>query len=141
MCAAWKKKNERKEIVCFYSTQSDILLCGIAMFSRGNKNKLRTFQPQTKFTGSYKKKSVCDLIFIFILIFIMINCVMSWIQTHLFFCLFFLNMSYYFWMKTCMKNVNNFQMARVQLSICLIFCQFQPTVTVIKVLLIEKACT
>ena len=68
MCAAWKKKNERNEIVCFYCTQSDILLCGIARFSRGNKNKLRTFQPQklkkiknsqpqTKFTGSYKKKS------------------------------------------------------------------------------------
>ena len=67
MCAAWKKKNERNEIVCFYCTQSDILLCGIARFSRGNKNKLRTFQPQkwkkiknsqsqTKFTGSYKKK-------------------------------------------------------------------------------------
>ena len=67
MCAAWKKKNERNEIVCFYCTQSDILLCGIAKFSRGNKNKLRTFQPQkwkkiknsqpqTKFTGSYKKK-------------------------------------------------------------------------------------
>ena len=50
--------------MCFYSTQPDILLCGI---TRGNKNKLRTFQPQkwkkiknsrpqTKFTGSYKKK-------------------------------------------------------------------------------------
>ena len=56
-------------MVCFYCTQSDILLCSIASFSRGNKNKLRTFQPQkgkkiknsqpqTKFTGSYKKKSV-----------------------------------------------------------------------------------
>ena len=55
--------------MCFYSTQSDILLCGIAMFSWGKRNKLRTFQsqkrkkikksqPQTKFTGSYKKKSV-----------------------------------------------------------------------------------
>ena len=55
--------------MCFYSTQSDILLCGIARFSRGNKNKLRTFQPQklkkiknsqpqTEFTGSYKKESV-----------------------------------------------------------------------------------
>ena len=67
MCAVWKKKNERNEIVCFYCTQSDILLCGIARFSRGNKNKLRIFQsqkwkkiknsqPQTKFTGSYKKR-------------------------------------------------------------------------------------
>ena len=72
MCAAWKKKNERNEIVCFYCTQSDILLCGIARFSRGNKNKLRTFQPQkwkkikssqpqTKFTGSYKKKECTSL--------------------------------------------------------------------------------
>ena len=54
--------------MCFYSTQPDILLCGI---TRGNKNKLRTFQPQkwkkiknsrpqTKFTGSYKKKSVVE---------------------------------------------------------------------------------
>ena len=67
MCAASKKKNERNEIVCFYCTQSDILPCGIARFSRGYKNKLRTFQPQkgkknknsqpqTKFAGSYRKK-------------------------------------------------------------------------------------
>ena len=67
MCAAWKKKNERNEIVCFYCTQSEILLCGIARFSRRNKSKLRTFQPQkwkkiknsqpqTKFAGCYKKK-------------------------------------------------------------------------------------
>ena len=67
MCAAWKKKNERNEIVCFYCDQSDILLCGIARFSWGNKNELRTFQPQkwkkikssqpqTKFTCSYKKR-------------------------------------------------------------------------------------
>ena len=52
--------------MCFYCTQSDIPLCGIARFSQGNKNKL-TFQPQkgkkiknsqpkTKFTDSYKKK-------------------------------------------------------------------------------------
>ena len=46
MCAACKKKNKRNEIACFYRTQSDILLCGIARFNRGNKNKLRTFQPQ-----------------------------------------------------------------------------------------------
>ena len=38
--------------MCFYCTQSDILLYGIARFSRGNKNN----QPQTKFTGSYKRK-------------------------------------------------------------------------------------
>ena len=51
----------------FYRTKSDTLPCGIARFIRGIKNKLRTFQPQkrkknknsqpqTKFTGSYKKK-------------------------------------------------------------------------------------
>ena len=73
MCAASKKRNERNEIVCFYCTHSDILLFGIARFIRGNKNKLRTFQPQkrkkiknsqpqTKFTGSYKKKSVVNLL-------------------------------------------------------------------------------
>ena len=60
----WKKKN-----LNFNCTKSDILLWGIARFSRGNKKKLRTFQPQkwkkiknsqpqTKFTGSYKKRSV-----------------------------------------------------------------------------------
>ena len=41
-----KEKEWKKKIVCFYSTKSDILLCGIARFSRGNKNKLRTFKPQ-----------------------------------------------------------------------------------------------
>ena len=46
MCAAWKKKNERNEIVCFCCTQSGILLCGIARFSWENKNELRTFQSQ-----------------------------------------------------------------------------------------------
>ena len=58
--------------MCFYCTQSDILLCGIARFSRGSKNKLRTFQPQKwrkkknkknsqpqrKCTGFYKKRVV-----------------------------------------------------------------------------------
>ena len=62
-----KEKNERNEIVCFYCTQSDILFCRIARFSQGNKNKLRTYQPQKwkklrtaslkqNFTGSYKKR-------------------------------------------------------------------------------------
>ena len=32
--------------MCFYSTQSHILPCGIARFSRVNKNKLRALQPQ-----------------------------------------------------------------------------------------------
>ena len=56
-----------------------------------------------------------DLFFIFAFIFIVTNRIISWIQTHLFFCLF-LRMSYYFWMITWMKNVNNFQIAKVQLQ-------------------------
>ena len=62
-------------MVRFYCTQSDILLCGIASFSRRNKNKLRTFQPQkwkqvkssqpqTKCNGSYIKKSVYYIVHI-----------------------------------------------------------------------------
>ena len=57
----WKKWNSVFSLYCL------TFFCGIARFSRGNKNKLRTFQPQkwnkiknsqpqTKFTGSYKKK-------------------------------------------------------------------------------------
>ena len=56
---------------------------------------------------------LCDLFFIFIFIFIVINCIISWIQTHFFFC-FFLKICPIFWMLTCMKKVNNFQIARVQ---------------------------
>ena len=47
---------------------------------------------------------LCDLFLIFIFIFIMINPVISWIQTHLVFCLFFKNISHYFSMITWMKN-------------------------------------
>ena len=50
MRIAWKKKYERNEIVCFYCGQFHIV-CGIAKFSQGNKNKLRTFQSQ-----KWKKK-------------------------------------------------------------------------------------
>ena len=46
---------------------------------------------------------LCDLFFIFIIIFTMIKYI---IYTHIFF-FFFYNMSYYFWMITWMKNVNN----------------------------------
>ena len=51
--------------MCFCCTQSDILLCGITKFSRGNNNisasKMKTnknSQPQIKFTGSYKNKEI-----------------------------------------------------------------------------------
>ena len=68
MCAAWKKNNEKNESV--FIVLSLILFCGIPTFTGGNKNKLRTFQPQkwkkkkkiknsqpqAKFTGSYQKK-------------------------------------------------------------------------------------
>ena len=73
---------------------------------------------------------LCDLFFIFFLIFIMIT-LESHENRHT--CFFaFQNMSYYFLMLTWMKNVNNLQTVkfslRVLLSICLIFCQFQPWV-------------
>ena len=46
--------------------------------------------------------------------------------------LIFQNMSYHFWMITWMKNVNNFEIAKVESqslhSICLIFWQFLPGV-------------
>ena len=44
-------------------------------------------------------------------IFIMINRVISWIQTHLFPYVFIRG---YFWIITLMKNVNNFQIAKIQ---------------------------
>ena len=57
---------------------------------------------------------LCDLFFIFTFIFIMIHRIISWIQTHLFFCLFFRICPNYFVMITWMKNLNNFQIAKVQ---------------------------
>ena len=54
---------------------------------------------------------LCDLFLIFIFIFIMINRMNRDILVLL---LIFWNMSYYFWMITWMKNVNNFQIAKVQ---------------------------
>ena len=54
---------------------------------------------------------LCDLFLIFIFIFIMINRLNTDTLVVL---LIFQNMSYYFWMITQMKNVNNFQIAKVQ---------------------------
>ena len=54
--------------------------------------------------------------------------------------LFFKNISNYFWMITWIKNVNNFQIAKVQPSgICLAFCQFQSAV-IYKSLAYKKTC-
>ena len=54
---------------------------------------------------------LCDLIFIFILIFVMINRMNT---DTLVLLLIFQNMSYYLWMITWMKNVHNFWVGKVQ---------------------------
>ena len=83
---------------------------------------------------------LCDLFFIFIFIFIMINRMNA---NTLVILLIFQNMSYYFLDHYVMRNVNNFQIAKVQsqgfLSICLTFCQFFSLSLLIKVQLIKKA--
>ena len=56
---------------------------------------------------------LCDLFFIISIIFIMINSIISWIPTHLFFCLY-LEHAILFWAITWIKGVNNFQIAKVQ---------------------------
>ena len=66
-----------------------------------------------------------DLFLKFVLIIIMINRIISWIKTFMFFCFFPKDRSLYFLIIMWMKNVNNFQIAKVQphdlllLSICL----------------------
>ena len=66
-----------------------------------------------------------DLFLTVIFIFIMINFIISWIQTQMLFCFFFKNISYYFWMISWMKNVNNFQIAKSLASYyCLPFVWF-----------------
>ena len=52
---------------------------------------------------------LCDLFFLSVFIFIIVNRIISRIQTHLLL-FFFYNMPYYFWM----KNVNNFQIIKIQ---------------------------
>ena len=86
---------------------------------------------------------LCDMFFIFISIFIMINRIISWKQTHLFICLFFKTCSIIFtwqrgWRMRIIFKEQKFSL-RVLLSICLIFCQFQPGVSS-KSVAYEKAC-
>ena len=57
---------------------------------------------------------LCDLFSIFSLIFIVINHITSFKQTHLFFVHFFKNIFYHFWMITWIKKVKNFQIVKVQ---------------------------
>ena len=55
--------------------------------------------------------------------------------------LIFQNMSYYFWMITFIKNVSNFQLAKVQPEgVVWLFANFSLAL-LIKVLLIKKACS
>ena len=69
----------------------------------------------TVFVPTSRLKSIYvylwNLFFIFIFIFIMINRMNTDIFVLL---LIFQNMSYYFWMITQIKGVNNFQIAKVQ---------------------------
>ena len=73
-----------------------------------------------------------ESIFIFVFIFIMINCIISWIQTCLFFCLFFRICPIIVrwqrgWRMPIIFGCKKFSL-RVLLSICLVFCRFQPGV-------------
>ena len=54
---------------------------------------------------------ICDLFFIYIFIFIIITCMDTEALVIL---LIFKNMSYNFWVITWMRNVNNFQIVKVQ---------------------------
>ena len=56
---------------------------------------------------------LCDLFFVFSLIFIVINHITSFKQTSLFF-VYFLKYLQLFWIITWMKNANNFQIVKVQ---------------------------
>ena len=74
----------------------------------------------------------------------MISRVCTLINRQLLFLLIYYNTSYYFWMITCMKNVNNRQMTKIQLQgvaqhLLNFFANFILAL-LIKVLLIKKAC-
>ena len=76
---------------------------------------------------------LCDLFFIFSLIFVTINHKISFALTYLFFINFFQNILFYFWVITLIKKVNNFLKKqkfslRALFSFCFIFCQLQPGV-------------
>ena len=83
---------------------------------------------------------LCDLFFIFSLIFIVINHITSFKQTYLFFAPF-LEYFLLFFIISWIKKANNFQIAIVRpqlLSFCLIFCQFQPGVVYKRVVYKKK---
>ena len=69
------------------------------------------------------------------------SCIISWIQTYLFFCLYF-RISYHFWIITWVKNANNLQITKAS-GCCLAFAWFFANFSLAwltKVLLIKKAC-
>ena len=60
--------------------------------------------------------SLCKTFFISIFIFILINQIISWKQTHLFLLFVFQSTFYYFWTVTSMKYESNFHTEKVQLQ-------------------------
>ena len=84
---------------------------------------------------------LCDLFFIFIFICIMINRLISWIQTHCF--AYYLKYALLFLDDNVDEDVNNFQIVKVQphgnASHLLDFCQFQPGIAY-KSVSHKKAC-
>ena len=83
---------------------------------------------------------LCDLLFIVILIFSMINCMIKRIQTHLFFCLFPWIYPITFAWRICTTLKQQMFDLWVLLSICLIFYQYQPGAAY-KSVAYKKACT
>ena len=99
-----------------------------ASFHLWGKGNLVKHQKVSKYyENDYRSIYVVSMwfYFCFVFIFIMINSIISWIQTCLFFCLFFRICPVLLDIKW-MINANNFRVSKV--SICLIFCQFQPGV-------------
>ena len=107
-----RKKNESSVWQKKWTAQSGIL-CGIANFSRGNKNKLRTFQPQkwkniknsqpqTKFTGCYKKDSVILMMYGHWTIYLLTGKI----------CRFFAWVSWFFTLKISILNCQNIHTAK-----------------------------
>ena len=83
---------------------------------------------------------LCDLLFIFILIFSMINYMIKRILTHLFFCLFSWIYPITFAWRTCITLKQQMFDLWVLLSICLIFYQYQLGAAY-KSVAYKKACT
>ena len=75
---------------------------------------------------------LCDLFFIVIFFFMMITCIISRIQTYIFFCLFFRVCPIIFGWQCGWRMWTTFKFQklspRVLLSSCLIYCQFQPDI-------------